>query len=124
MVTKFCSNMKCKHKDINYSWVTFKNGTRHVAKKCTECSKHLGFEKREFVIGESIAEGKTNRERDIELGKPVGCRVCFDECRVGISGFCIDCERSDDAKTLRLWAGNRNLSIFDLSREQIFEALE
>lgn len=34
----------CRHQRED-SWVTFKNGTRHLENRCVLCSKHFGYKK-------------------------------------------------------------------------------
>lgn len=116
---------KCEHIGvIEKSWVTFRNGGRHVQLVCSGCKKHLGFQsKRELKKEEVIPESKTRREERIELGMPVGCRACGEEVRVRISGFCKDCEKGVDAEKIKRFCNKHSLKIFSLSKEQIFKAL-
>jgi hypothetical protein len=113
--------MRCEHKNVDHRWVEFKNGTHHIAKRCNDCQKHLGFAPRRDFLDKDLPAGNTSRQERIALGMPVGCRACGDEGSVGISGVCPACRKKGKHKTLRRYSKEIGVGVFDMSKEQLFE---
>lgn len=103
--------------------VKFKDGTYHTALMC-DCGKHGGFAKKGVFNLDDLQERKTDRQRRIEEGLPIGCRVCGTEKEVQIIGFCGGCRHSLDAKAIRLYAKKKGLRVWDLDPLELCEAIQ
>lgn len=102
--------------------VVFKNKTTHAALIC-ECGKHGGYAPRETVNFDSLPERQTDRQRRIEEGLPIGCRVCGTENNVQVMGFCGKCRHSSDAKAIRDYAKEHGVRVWDLDKEDLCKAI-
>lgn len=114
----------CCGKPWGLERVTFKNGTEHIARRCSVCGAHGDYlSKSEIQDIEAIPVGKTDREKRIEAGLPVGCRICGTETGVQIIGFCGKCRYTEDARRILQYAKRDGRSVFALEPDELVEAL-
>lgn len=113
--------MNCHHSRFEDRIVTFKDGTKHVQRVCSDCSKKLCFVSKHSLNTLSLKPGMTSREEKKLLGIPVGCFGCRQDVRVGITGCCERCQVEGVHKQLKRYVKSLGLSsAFKLSKEQIF----
>lgn len=112
--------MKCLHTETENRAVMFSNGTQHIAKRCKACDKHLGFVPKSEINIASLPWEKTEQQKRIDLGMPVGCRACGGDGE-NLSGCCKECQKKGLHKKLRHFCKVKKVRVWDLSKEQLFE---
>lgn len=59
---------KCIHKTIQLEVVAFKNNSKHVQRRCSECGKQLGYQSKRTVDLETLPIWRTEKSRQENMG--------------------------------------------------------